>query len=186
MSTLNHQYRHYFVHVPKCAGTSMERMGFVGGQSHMTARQLARLAPADYLGWGFVRNPYDRLVACYHAAQQHVDAGRFFPMSMSFADWVRGLPESGRQFIHPRPMIDFLCSPDGSLAVDFLGRCEQLDRDWQVVCRRLGVPHQPLPHLNASAHRDWRDCYTDELASHVAALYAPDFDVFGYPIEWRG
>ena len=72
MSTLNHQYRHFFVHVPKCAGTSMERMPFVGGQMHMTARQLARLAPPDYFGWGFVRNPYDRLVACYHAAVRRV------------------------------------------------------------------------------------------------------------------
>ena len=43
MSTLNHEYRHYFVHVPKAAGTSMERMPFVGGQSHMTARQARRV-----------------------------------------------------------------------------------------------------------------------------------------------
>jgi len=185
MSTLNHQYRHYFVHVPKCAGTSMERMPFVGGQQHMTARQLARLAPPDYFGWGFVRNPYDRLVACYHAAQQHVDAGRFFPASMSFAEWVRGLPQTGAKFIHPRPMVDFLSWPDGSLAVEFVGRCEQLGRDWQVVCRRLGVPHQPIRHLNASAHRDWQDYYTDDLAAHVARLYAADFEAFGYPTKIR-
>ena len=185
MSTLNHQYRHYFVHVPKAAGTSMERMPFVGGQSHMTARQLARLATDDYWGWGFVRNPYDRLVAIYHAAKQHSRPGRFFPRSMSFADWVLGLPETGRKFIHPRPMVDFLCWPDGSLAVDFIGRFEHLDRDWRMVCRRLGVPHEPLRRLNPSEHGPCQDYYTPELAAHVARLYAADFGLFGYPTDWR-
>jgi len=181
MSTLNHKHRHYFVHVPKAAGSSMERMPFVGGQSHMTGRQLARLAPPGYFGWGFVRDPRDRLVAVYHAAQQHNSPGRFFPASMTFADWVRGLPETGRKFLHSRPMVDFLTWPDGSLAVDFVGRFEALDRDWEIVCRRIGVEPEPLRHLNASAHRDWRDYYTPELAAHVAELYAADFDTFDYP-----
>jgi len=182
MSALNHPYRHWFVHVPKTAGTAMERMPFVGGQAHRTARQLAPRAPADYFGWGFVRNPYDRLVACFHAAQQHAP-GRYFPASMGFAEWIRGLPGTGAGFIHPRPMVDFLCWPDGSLAVDFVGRYEHLAGDWRIVCRRIGVEHQPLRHLNASAHRDWREYYTDDLAAHVAELYAADFDTFGYSKE---
>lgn len=160
----------------------MERMPFVGGNSHAPARQLARIALPGYFQWGFVRNPYDRLVACYYAAQQH-SPGRFFPASMAFADWVRGLPETGRKFVHPRPMVDFLCWPDGSLAVDFVGRCETILFDWRVVCGMLGVTYQPLLRINTSVHRPWQDYYTPELIDHVVRLYAADFDLFGYSKE---
>lgn len=186
MSSLNHQHRHWFVHVPKTAGTSMEWMPFVGGNGHMTARQLVRRAPLDYFGWGFVRNPFDRLVACYHAAQQHNAPNRYFSAEMSFAEWVLELPRSAARFIHPRPMVDFLCWSDGSVAVDFVGRYEHLASDWRVVCRMLGVEHRRLPHMNTSVHRDWREYYTPDLAEHVARLYARDFELFQYPTEITG
>lgn len=183
MSCLNHEHRHYFVHVPKAAGTSMERMAFVGGHSHETARSLARRSPPGYWGWGFVRDPRDRLVAVFHAAQQH---GRPRYGSMGFAQWCAALPASGAGLIHTCPMVDFLCWPDGRLAVDFVGRFERLDEDWRRVCRRLGVEYQALPHRTASSHRPWQEYFTEGLAAHVARVYAADFSTFGYAtaIEW--
>jgi len=179
MSFINHQYRHVFIHVPKTAGTSMERQAWVGGNSHATARSFVPLA-RDYFSWGFVRHPCDRLVSVYYSACQH---GGPHPRTQSyggFADFVYRLEECMPELIHIRPQIEFLCDRTGKILVDFIGRFERLQQDWAQVCRQIGVPVLPLPRHNGSSHPPWRELYSRELLEIVRAFYATDFSVFGY------
>ena len=70
VSHINREYKHVFIHNPKAAGTSMEKLHFVGGAGHATARNLCPIAP-EFFSWGFARHPCDRLIATYAAAWQH-------------------------------------------------------------------------------------------------------------------
>lgn len=186
MSIINHDFKHIFIHVPKTAGTAMEHMWFVGGNSHASASHLVPQAP-HYFSWGFVRNPYDRLLSVYTSLMQHSKPGKWLPADMSFQDFVQLLPEKKPAVCHVWPQARFLCWSNGSVAVDFVGRFEQLQSDWLKVCRRLSIsgPNRPLQRRNTSNHDEWRSCYTPEMAAIVADLYRVDFETFGYPLETK-
>ena len=140
MSIVNQTYGHIFIHVPKAAGTSMESCPWVGGNGHRTAVQLG-LWPAGiscYWSWGFVRHPLDRLVSAYCGLRWN--RNHFTPDidSMTFRQYVRYMHEEGtlRKYPQTRPQVDFLCA-DGQVLVDFVGRFESLQSDWEYVCRQV-------------------------------------------------
>tara|TARA_Y100000034_G_scaffold105774_1_gene133394 strand:+ start:836 stop:1396 length:561 start_codon:yes stop_codon:yes gene_type:complete len=186
MSNINHEYRHVFIHTPACAGTSMERMEWVGGSGHATAIRLLAEAPADYVSWGFVRNPYDRLVSVYHKAAQHVKKWPGSPQceGVTFSTFVRSLQRRWIVTPHTLPMTTFLCDVDNACHLDYTGRFETVDKDIKVIADRLGAPHTQLPHLNPTQHDAWQEYYSPELYEIVGELYSDDFDVFGYKREY--
>jgi hypothetical protein len=86
---------------------------------------------------------------------------------------VRRLSQANRQ-------VDWITDPRGEIFVDFVGRYENLATDVAVVCDALGIPPQPVPHLNATARRDYREYYSAATQRIVGRLYAADVDTFGY------
>lgn len=184
MSIVNDQHKHIFIHVPKTAGTSMECQPWVGGNGHATANHYhVALGDEDfrkYFSWGFVRNPFDRLLSVHSAVWQHPDHCKVRDVvPKDFAEFVHKLPELA--FPHIYPMFLYLCDGDGKILVDFVGRYETLNQDWLRACRTIGVSHHRLCHKNSTKHEEWRACYTKELLQIVGEHYRRDFDIFGYP-----
>lgn len=137
----------------------------------------------DYYKFAFVRNPFDRLVSCWH---NKVVETNYFNFD----------PESHQRFQHFGEFVDFgarydLRAGDPHLrlqrnlidlnAVDFLGRYEAFPADLAKVCERLGIPAAEFPRINASQGRvDYRAYYQQGLVDRVAAAYDLDLEVFGY------
>ena len=46
------------------------------------------------------------------------------------------------------PQSDFVCDADGRLLMDFVGRFETLQADFDAVCGSIGLPPTPIPHVN--------------------------------------
>ena len=65
--------------------------------------------------------------------------------------------------------------------VDFVGHFEQLYKDWDFLREKFGLPE--LPHQNRSAHVDYREAYTPELAKIASRRYKKDIELFGYSAE---
>lgn len=231
-----HPYRCVFVHVPKTAGMSIEHV-FLGLQgltwekrsalllrhnddpakgpprlSHLKASEyvsLGYLTPQQfdtYFKFSFVRNPWDRIVSEYKY--------RRYPVRMDFKSYLfRHLPASGfsDRYTHIVPQYDFLFDKQGNLLVDFVGRYESLQADFDKVCARLGIPGTPLPHANRSGEerplirtlndvkkllRRWlwnlerrhsfphyTQYYDEESREFVARFYREDIHAFGYSFE---
>jgi hypothetical protein len=106
------------------------------------------------------------------------------------------------------PQNEMLCADDGTLLVDYVGKYEELQKGFDEVCERLGIPKTTLPHVNPSTamrqefelrprelvryfvHRvrggglPWYDryeeYYDDETKAIVGDLYRKGIEMFGY------
>ena len=201
-----------FVHVPKTGGVSAEgmmRRACPDARKQVVPRR-GRHAPLDrildsepdlaaYWSFGFVRNPWARLVSWYamieswnrrvatvdpdsptgpRVKSRGNDMWRAAGEYAGFEEFVlRGTEELPRV---ARPQIHYLRSADHGQEVDFIGRTERFAEDLQVVQERLGMEPVPPGHRNRSTHGHYRDYYTEASRRRVAEVFAEDIDRFGY------
>jgi hypothetical protein len=196
-----------FVHVPKTGGSSIDRLfdtqvpdarKVAGRQRHAPYNRLLNAEPqlADYWSFGFVRNPWARMVswwAMLGGVFERAEAGE--PKAL---EKLRRHPEvwlTEGEYRHDfarfvlegtdaiskvgRPQLTTLTA--AGRTVDFIGRLESFDRDIPLVRERLGLtPDVGLPHVNRSKHSSYRDYYDDVTRKRVAQVFAKDIDAFGY------
>jgi hypothetical protein len=67
--------------------------------------------------------------------------------------------------------------------VDFVGRFEMFQADYDILCNRIELPLQQLPHLNKSTHGHYSEYYDTETKELVGKLYAKDIELFKYKFE---
>jgi hypothetical protein len=127
--------------------------------------------------FAFVRNPWDRLVSEYsfvldreiHPRNKEVrELG-------SFGNYLRYENQRARG----RSQADMLRNSSGQVGVDFVGRFENLSKDFDEVARRIGV-QVSLPHLNRTRHRDFREYYDPKARDYVAKHWKDEIELFGY------
>jgi hypothetical protein len=155
---------------------------------HLHASALKRILPEKFweesFKFSFVRNPWDRLVSKYHfnkrmyAINPHFRQRRpewadSLDRSSNFEEWVR----LGIDYV--RPSMGFITDENGKLLVDFVGRHENLQQDFNFVCEKIGI-HAELPHEMKSVHTNYRDYYNEEAMRIVQRHFAEEIDFFKY------
>jgi hypothetical protein len=156
------------------------------GHGHITVREIQPFLDAqlwqDYFKFGFVRNPFDRFVStCFFLNREDPDFARSARAFMKDR-----LPRPRfQQRVLVRPQHLQLCSADGTVALDFVGRCEDLQRSYDIICERIGIPSTELGTRNTSDHENYSSYYDAELRQLVAAFYEDDLRIFDYPDELK-
>jgi|TARA_B100000035_G_C20993090_1_gene551156 hypothetical protein len=203
---INRKWKFVFVHNPKSAGTSIRNSFNNEGYGILTRTKLFPHNPAsvvhqscgdktwnEYFKFGFVRNPYDRCVSFYffHRSDQYSHHVGKQEAQKPFDEWLKQKLSSKLVFDNTKknnkfigfgnfvqvPQSVYLDEP-----LDFIGRYETLEKDYQYVVDKLGVK-KTLPHYNKSVdHESWEHYYTDELKELVYNHFKEDFDNFGYAI----
>ena len=231
---LSHHHKCIFIHIPKNAGQSIEHVFLTelglswenraplllrpNNKPALGPPRLAHLRASDYVKcmytpqdmfdaytkFAFVRNPYSRMVSFYRYLKynQYVD----FPTFVK--DYLRQkVLEQDYWFVGPQ--YEYLYSEDGKTClVDFVGKFESLQSDFDKVCELMGAPAKPVPHVNDSKlvenkpivsarkrvkdlwakvtdnqipkYKNFEDYYDDDSREIVADIYARDFELFGY------
>lgn len=193
---ISHKLRAVFIHIPKCGGTSIERIldkqSFVYQKHpHICHRELDSNHD-NYFKFAFVRNPFDKLVSEYKwftnteykypckRVKDFYKGVDFKTFLKKFTDWptrksdhwyVRGDYYHGLDYMH-------ILQPIGQM--DFIGRFENLQQDFDFICDKIDIPRQKLPHIYKSNHRHYTEYYDAEAQEIVAKRYGKDIEHFGY------
>lgn len=135
--------------------------------------------------FAFVRNPWDLQVSSYH----HIERERPHLLKgiKDFEGFLRWkLDPSARpyQYIIDTSIelqSDYLIDLNGNVIVDFIGRYERLEQDFQEACARIGIRAPRLPHKRKATDRTaYQKYYTDETAELIAKHFKRDIEMFGY------
>jgi hypothetical protein len=184
-----------FVHIPKCAGTSVRRSLFGRDGGHRPLEIFRTMVPPEMFDqsfkFTFVRNPWDRLVSAFFFLQKSdlERNQRFARRNLSaftdFDSFVRQwlTRKSIWNFTHFLPQHHFICI-DQRLGVDFVGFYENLSEDFAIVAKKIGRP-TTLRDENRLGGRakDYRQYYNDETRQMVADVYAEDIALLGYSFD---
>ena len=136
-----------------------------------------------YYKFVFVRNPFDRLVSAWKWGMHGFVDWR----QESFGDFVTSLMPGGSRELkdtsnqkanHVVPWT-WLFDKD---YFDFVGRFENLPKDWEVVAKRLGIKSQ-LPVKKKTEHCHYSVYYNDDLIDWVNKFYKKEIEMFDYKFE---
>ena len=175
-----------FIHINKTGGSSIVKALNLFLQ-HQTA--LEKIAEVGQQKWdnsytfAFVRNPWDKVVSHFHYRVQTNQTGiRVNPIE--FKDWVKLTygQQDPKYYDNPKmfmPQSDWIKNHDGSVLVDFVGRFENLNEDFNTICKQIGI-NASLPHVKSSKRGNYREYYDDFTIKIVEKWFSKDIDKFGY------
>lgn len=184
-----------YIHIPKAAGVSINKALFGNyGGGHKTVHVYKRIfGPVlfeKYFTFTFVRNPYPRLLSAYNflkkggfnnrdAAWASENISEYHTFDEFIEQW---LDENNIwSYIHFKPQYSFVCDIDLKPEVDFIGKVEKIDKDFDNVCKTLGVENNlSVYNKGESDHSNWKNSYTDSSLQKVAEVYQNDFEIFEY------
>ena len=149
-------------------------------RQHDDINAAKRLMPEDlfesYFKFAFVRNPWDRLVSEYEFIRRRSDHGRHSKViKMDFDKYI--VYQSRRFDAH---QINMLADKNGKVLMDFVGKFENLQDDWNRVTEKLGIKNKELSHRKKAGIKDYSSYYTPETRALVGELWKKDIEAFGY------
>jgi chondroitin 4-sulfotransferase 11 len=192
-----HEQKLLFIHIPKTAGTSIESLFYPNAEfvnvpyKHFTLRQYLDEMPIcrSYFKFTFIRNPWDMTASMYKYARGRDDFGKRYPhlLNMSFNDWIRS--EFFKSPVIRYVNIGIHGGQDGSFfdwftdarsGIDYIGKYESLQEDYDCICEMTGMPKKVLPVVNRSSGIGYADLYEKDTVEIVHKKYAREIRLFGY------
>ncbi|HEX6661469.1 MAG TPA: sulfotransferase family 2 domain-containing protein [Sphingomicrobium sp.] len=150
------------------------------GHGHITLEQLRPHVKADAWGslfkFAFVRNPFDRFVSYCAFMTREGDAFQKDPRAVMRSFLAN--PPLGHILFHPQH--SFITDASGAVLADYVGRVEEMQKSYDEISARIGIPTTKLEKVNASKRRNYREYFDEPLIEGVAKLYARDLELFGY------
>ena len=146
----------------------------------------------------FVRNPWDRLVSTYENkvrlqwenktfsklpnAKYRIKFYEQFKGS-DFKNFALSICNGDLNENHIKEQLSYFPVND----INFIGRFENLQNDFNTVCKEIGINNTQLPHSNSSQrdyfealHKSYTEYYDEETRQIVAEKYAKDIEYFSY------
>tara|TARA_Y100001938_G_C8047104_1_gene409549 strand:+ start:318 stop:914 length:597 start_codon:yes stop_codon:yes gene_type:complete len=192
---ISHTHKFVFVHIPKTGGSSIEKffnihgvdnkgnntvfnsdIMFGNGSQHFTYKKILEKSNKNlstYFSFSFVRNPWSREVSEFFWRKSWDTE----LTNYTFKDYILFY---NNKTSHGLPQNTFVLDKDGKQLVDFIGKFENLQEDFDIICEKIGIPKKKLPYSNKSKHKHYTEYYDEKTKQIVAEKYAKDIEYFGY------
>jgi len=209
---ISHKYKFIFILLPKTGTTSIQsylvkkdrKIPHLGTARHY---DVINENVKDYYKISVSRNPYARVVSLWKYWKRKLEAegvlvGDFHDFVTNvqyYRDKIKeviksvsmsriyGNTKNEYQQVHFVSCFEGISvATDSHLTgddIDYWIKFENLQEDFNVVCDKIKIPQQQLPHKNKTKHKHYTEYYDDETRQIVAEKYAKDIEYFGYKFE---
>jgi chondroitin 4-sulfotransferase 11 len=139
-------------------------------RENLTDEQLS-----EYFIFAFTRNPWDRIVSSAFYLKIPVDQ-----FLLNYNNYIKKF----KARIHSLP-IHFYTHLKETYFVNYLGRFETLQEDFDIICDRIGIERTVLPHINKTEHKHYSMYYNLKTKSLVEQIYYKDIKFYNYRFEYQ-
>lgn len=184
-----------YIHIPKAAGTSLNKALYGKTLGHYTASEIKKSFPmlfSQLFVFSFVRNPWDRVLSAYRFAKvgktdsmgmyrpEQYKIPEFASFESFLFEWLAKQDVNNIDFVF-QPQNSFIVDSSGQALTDYVGKVEKLNDDIQYVESKLGRSIKVGRENSTSAYSDYRKEYVNnDMIALVRSLYSDDIDKFGY------
>lgn len=186
---ISKQYKFLFIHIPKTGGTSVwKSLLDVGGHNardcHIGAKKMKNMIGEkrwnEYFKFAFVRNPWARMVSCFEydkmIGSPNAKKYNTFPRYLKYRLIDQPRERDGYFFYRMLDRIEI----DNKIAMDYVGKCETLQKDFDYVCDKLGVSKRKLGNERQTKKVDYRTYYDKKSIKIVSDMFSREIEVFNY------
>lgn len=187
---ISDKHKFVFIHVPKTAGTSIANniLSNSKRKKGFTIKHLNK-EEHDYFKFAFIRNPWDWLVSLYFYSNSTYSLKKpkklIFYKFDSCEEFLEGFDKSKLMNITKQLFLQYwwLQDKNGDVKLDYIGRFENLQNDFDYVCNKIGISSIKLQHLNKSNHKHYSYYYNDKTIDKIAKIYKKDIELGNYKFE---
>lgn len=136
--------------------------------------------------FAFVRNPFDRAVSSWKFGGW----GKRHNWNMTFKEFAHYVtqldlaPENGNypssKIMHACLQYPYVHDLNTGESVDYIGRFENLQQDFDIISDTIGLTRRELPHKNKTKHKHYTEYYDDETIDLITQAYHMDINIFNY------
>ncbi len=201
---ISQKHRFIFVAVGKTATSSVENvighLNDIKVPKHTRLSELSDYCHVDterYFKFCFTRNPWERAVSLYNQWRRPNNLGdeeRSFLHSLSqkhdFSEFIKIVSKKRPEVLSTRTTLSFITNQTGEVDIDFVGRFENLQTDFNSVCERIGLEKKKLPLTNVvkkdligralGRQKRYAEYYDEEAQEIVANVFKADIELFKY------
>lgn len=183
-----------FIHVHRTGGASFGT--FLMNTIPQKVRQISQHDNAKTVGkdffkqhegyfiFGFVRNPWDRILSWYLLLNKHKGLNQH-ELKTNFETFLHQnlLPSQNTIFDNYLQLnqLDYFTDSMGKLHNSYFAKFENYQKEVNLLTTRFNMSNpKPIPHLNKTFRRDYRTYYTTAGIKLVQDYCQKDIDCLGY------
>lgn len=205
-----------FIHIPKCAGTSIENFfGIdydkynpntdykkyielntkIAHPKHFRLSNYEELLGidevSDYFKFTFIRNPYDMVVSKYEFLRNNnnsilkdVNGNIVDNSKICFESYVNFLLKYSKRKKNKNSVTvdnynEWIVTENNKM--DFIGKVENFDNDFKIVCDKLNIKYKKLNKINKTNNRKGYKTYYNEYTKGIVTnLFKYDLEKYNY------
>jgi len=138
----------------------------------------------DYTKFAFIRNPFDRMVSLYFFYVEKIHEKLISKKMREYCTHVKSM--GIEKFLEEKQVPtqhEMLHDKDGKCLIDFVGRFENVDQDFDKISKQIFGQKIILGQHNATSKKHYSEYYNEHTKQNVIDNYSKDFILGGYGYE---